>query len=197
MKSKKLKKQVEAHLPSKYGDYNMIIFAIDEEEEKPHFVLAHKDIDITQPVALRIHSECLTGDLLGSTRCDCGEQLEESMVIIEERNGVLIYLRQEGRGIGLINKLKAYNLQDKGLNTIDANIHLGFQADERHYEIALNMIKELGITAIDLITNNPEKINAIEQSDIILNKRIPLVIEPGTKNKGYLDVKKDKMGHLI
>jgi GTP cyclohydrolase II len=175
----------------------MIAFGENEQDEKPHFALIHKAIDKSKPVMVRIHSECLTGDLLGSARCDCGEQFHQSLKMINLKKGVLIYLRQEGRGIGLINKLKAYNLQDEGLNTIDANIHLGFEADERDYNLAIEILNQLEIESIDLITNNPEKIEAIDQSDIDLHSRIPLIIIPQADNQHYLEVKKEKMGHLF
>ena len=192
-----MKRIVDCHLPTKYGDFDMVIFGDTDDEIKPHFALVHKKVNFEKPVAVRIHSECLTGDLLGSARCDCGEQLEQSMKIINVYNGVLIYLRQEGRGIGLINKLKAYNLQDDGLNTIDANIHLGFEADERDYQLAIDMLLKLGVKTIDLITNNPEKIEAIDHSDLELHSRIPLIIPAKETNKDYLDVKKKQMGHLM
>ena len=192
-----MKKQVEAHIPTKYGDFDIVIYSEDPNEHMPTLVFRHRDIDLSKPVTVRIHSECVTGDIFGSKRCDCGAQLNESLKIINERKGVLIYLRQEGRGIGIINKMKAYNLQDNGLDTVDANIHLGFQPDERHYEYAVNILKYMGIDSIELITNNPEKIEAIEHSEIELVSRIPLIIPPESENKTYLDAKKDKMGHLM
>ena len=192
-----MKKQVEAHIPTKYGDFDIVIYSEDPNEHMPTLVFRHREIDLTKPVTVRIHSECVTGDIFGSKRCDCGAQLDESLKIINDRKGVLIYLRQEGRGIGIINKMKAYNLQDNGLDTVDANIHLGFQPDERHYEYAVNILKFMGIDSIELITNNPEKIEAIEHSEIELVSRIPLIIPPESENKTYLDAKKDKMGHLI
>jgi 3,4-dihydroxy 2-butanone 4-phosphate synthase/GTP cyclohydrolase II len=190
-------KQASANMPLASGNFRIIAYAENEMVENPHLVLIHEDVDPAKAVCLRIHSECLTGDLLGSKRCDCGEQLTESLKLISENKGILIYLRQEGRGIGLINKLKAYNLQDKGLNTIEANIHLGFEADERHYDIAIKILNDLRIYKINLITNNPEKIEAIESSNIELVDRIPIVIDAGKDNKEYLDVKKDLMGHFL
>ena len=197
MEKKEIKRQVEAHIPTKYGDFEIVIYADNSEDHMPHLILRHKEINIEEPVAVRIHSECLTGDIFGSKRCDCGTQLEESLKIIDERRGILIYLRQEGRGIGLINKMKAYNLQDQGLDTVDANLHLGFQADERHYKTAVEILNDLGIKTIDLITNNPLKIEAIENSEIVLRNRISLVIEPHSENKNYLEIKKDRLGHLM
>jgi 3,4-dihydroxy 2-butanone 4-phosphate synthase/GTP cyclohydrolase II len=192
-----VEKQVEAHIPTKYGDFDIIIYADSPDDHMPTLVFRHRDIDLSKPVTVRIHSECLTGDIFGSKRCDCGTQLNESLRIINEQRGILIYLRQEGRGIGIINKMKAYNLQDNGLDTVDANIHLGFQPDERHYELAVTILKSMGIDSINIITNNPEKIEAIEHSDIKLISRIPLIIPPESENKNYLEVKKDKMGHLM
>jgi GTP cyclohydrolase II len=192
-----LKRQVKAHLPSKWGDFDMVAYAQTEWDKMAHLAFVHRDADITGPVTVRIHSECLTGDLFGSSRCDCGDQFEEAMNIISKENGMLIYLRQEGRGIGLIPKLKAYNLQDQGLNTIDANVHLGFEPDQRDYDIAIFILKDLGIKSINLLTNNPDKLHAIDMSEITLNQRIPLIIHPKEENKAYMDTKKKKMGHLI
>lgn len=190
-------RQAESELPTIFGSYKIIAYSENISDQQPHIVLIHGNADFSSPVPVRIHSECLTGDIFGSTRCDCGEQLHQAMKIIEKKNGILIYLRQEGRGIGLINKLKAYHLQDNGLNTIDANLHLGFQADERDYALAVFILKDLGIKIIDLITNNPDKIEAVEHSSITLRSRIPIVITPQADNQSYLDVKRLQMGHLI
>lgn len=192
-----LARQVKAHLPTTWGDFDLYAYALNHEEMQPHLALVHKDMNPDSTVPVRIHSECLTGDLLGSLRCDCGEQFEASMRYISKHAGVLIYLRQEGRGIGLINKLDAYNLQDSGLNTIEANIHLGFEPDERDFNIATTILKDLGIRAIDLITNNPEKIAAIDNSEIILHQRIPIIIPSKHENENYLKVKAEEMGHLL
>lgn len=191
-----IKQEVRASLPTHWGDFDIYAFTDSEDSSISHLALVHKNIDLTMPVAVRIHSECLTGDLFGSARCDCGEQLEASMDIISRDNGVLIYLRQEGRGIGLVNKLKAYNLQDTGMDTIDANVHLGFEPDQRDYSIAVEMLLSLGVRKIRLITNNPDKINVIDKSSIELSERIPLIIAPGHHNEAYLVSKKLRMGHL-
>jgi len=175
----------------------MIIFSESENDIKPHFALCHISLDVTKPVAVRIHSECLTGDLLGSNRCDCGEQLNTSLKMINDKKGVLLYLRQEGRGIGLINKLKAYNIQDTGRNTMDANTDLGFEPDQRRYEVAIDMLNDLGVNQVDLITNNPTKIKAIVDSNITMVSRIPLIIPSTAENEEYLQVKKELMGHLL
>ena len=174
----------------------MQAFATDPSDQMPHLALIHEEMDPSQPVLTRIHSECLTGDLFGSKRCDCGEQLTRSMELISKSKGVLLYLRQEGRGIGLINKLKAYNLQDFGLNTIDANLHLGFEIDARQYDIAIMMLENLQISKIRLLTNNPEKISAFEHSTIEVVERVPLIMTPQKENLGYMETKQNEMGHL-
>ena len=148
-------------------------------------------------VNVRVHSECITGDVFGSTRCDCGEQLDASLKHINQHGGVLIYLRQEGRGIGLVNKLKAYNLQDEGFDTIVANHQLGFATDLRSYEAAITILKSFGIQRINLMTNNPEKLDAFENSGIHVESRIPIVISPVADNERYLQTKKDGMGHML
>lgn len=192
-----MERQVVAHLPTKYGDFDIMAYSDTENDYYPHFALVHREMDSKSIVAVRIHSECLTGDLLGSMRCDCGDQLAKSLEIAHSRKGIIIYLRQEGRGIGLINKLRAYNHQDTGMNTIDANLHLGLESDGRTYEIAVSILNDLGISSIDLITNNPEKIKAIESSNITLRARIPIIIEPNDGNRSYLNTKEKLMGHML
>ena len=192
-----MKIQAEALIPTPWGNFNMIAFAADESEWMPHLALVHEDCDITKPVLTRIHSECITGDLFGSRRCDCGEQLNKSLKMAAEQGGLVLYLRQEGRGIGIINKLKAYNLQDLGLNTVDANLHLGLEVDARHYDIAVEMLAALGVDRIHLLTNNPEKVEALEDSSIEVVSRVPLIIEPQKENFNYLKTKQDEMGHFF
>ncbi len=192
-----MKQQAEALIPTPHGDFRMIAFAERPDDPMPHLALVHKDFKPDKPTWVRIHSECMTGDLFGSGRCDCGEQLEKALELTALHAGIVLYLRQEGRGIGLINKLKAYQLQDQGLNTIDANVHLGFEPDERHYDVALTMLKSLGVRAIHLLTNNPEKIAALDESSIQVLSRVPLIIKPGKRNKEYLEVKQRLMGHLL
>jgi GTP cyclohydrolase II len=142
-----------------------------------------------------VHSECLTGDTLGSLKCDCGEQLEASLKLIAKEGGLVIYHRQEGRNIGLFNKVNAYALQDKGLDTIEANHQLGFSADERTYDIVVTILKHFGIKKLRLLTNNPKKLEVLEGFEIV--QRVPLIIEPNDKNRNYLKVKKEQMGHLL
>lgn len=187
----------QAKLPSKYGDFDLIALADSTEDQMPHLVLKHEQIDLSKPVTMRIHSECITGDLFGSLRCDCGEQLDQSMKIIAEEKGLLIYLRQEGRGIGILNKLKAYNLQDEGMDTIKANTHLGLEADGRAYDIAINILNALQVKEVKLLTNNPEKIKAFDESQIKVIERIPISIPANDTNSKYLKTKKDQMGHFL
>ncbi|MEO1954745.1 MAG: GTP cyclohydrolase II [Campylobacterales bacterium] len=180
----------EANLPSKFGNFKIKSF---KEGEKEHLVIYAKDLaDIP---TVRVHSECLTGDALGSLKCDCGEQLEYALKLASEQNGMVIYLRQEGRDIGLLNKVNAYALQDKGLNTVEANHQLGFKADERTYDIVTFILKYFNIKKINLLTNNPKKVESL--ADIEIVKRIPIIMKSNKHNEGYLKVKKDEMGHLL
>lgn len=192
-----MKRQAMVEIPTKWGSFNMIAYSVEEHDKMPHLAMVHKDFDESKPVYVRIHSECLTGDLFGSFRCECGEQLDGALQIAAEEGGMVIYLRQEGRGIGLINKLKAYRLQDTGLNTADANTHLGLEIDSRQYDIAIKILEDLNVKAVHLITNNPLKIDAISNSDIQLISRVPLLIAPKQENRSYLKTKKDLMGHLL
>jgi GTP cyclohydrolase II len=192
-----IKRQAEAFIPTTYGGFSMIAYASDEAERMPHLALVAEGFDPDGVVPVRIHSECITGDIFGSLRCDCGEQLDAALAYASRHGGVVVYLRQEGRGIGLINKLKAYNLQDAGLNTADANTHLGFEVDARQYECAIDILLDLGIQQAALMTNNPEKVDALRQSPIKMANRIPLVVNPGAHNREYLRVKQTLMGHLL
>lgn len=192
-----MKKQVSAHIPTTWGEFHVTAYADEADEAMPHLAVVHPEMDPSQTPLVRVHSECLTGDLLASSRCDCGEQLHKALHLIQHHKGVLLYLRQEGRGIGLINKLHAYNLQDKGANTVDANHQLGFEADERTYGIASFILKELGIQKIRLLTNNPSKIASLKSSGIEVVQRVPIKIEPSENNESYLQTKKDLLGHLL
>lgn len=192
-----LKCQAEALIPTPWGNFRMLAFAENEEEWMPHLALVHEDYVEGSPTLIRLHSECITGDLFGSKRCDCGEQLHFALQQIAAQKGILLYLRQEGRGIGIINKLKAYQLQDQGLNTIDANIHLGLEVDARQYDIGIAMLKHLGVERVHLLTNNPEKVSALDQSIIEVISRQPIIIPPSDENADYLKTKQQDMGHLF
>jgi len=168
-----------------------------EGDLHPHLALISDTKSKERAPLVRIHSECMTGDVFGSTRCDCGAQLDQALVRIGKEGGCLIYLRQEGRGIGLVEKLKAYNLQDDGLDTIQANEALGHPADARTFEAAAGILKALNLTEVRLLTNNPEKVNELEANDITVVKREPLVIAPLAENAAYLEVKKTLMGHWL
>lgn len=191
------KRQAETTIPTHFGTFTMIGYAQRADHPMPHLAMVSEKTDFTRPVPVRIHSECMTGDVFGSLRCDCGEQLEESMRFIGAHGGVVIYLRQEGRGIGLINKMKAYNLQDEGMNTAEANLHLGYEIDARDYGLAVDILKDLHIDTILLMTNNPEKIKSLTEAGIIIEKRLPLEIKPQRQNYDYLQTKQDLMGHMI
>ena len=195
--SKPIIRQAEALIPTPWGNYNLLAYASHPDEWMPHLALVHENIDFNQPVLIRIHSECITGDLFSSKRCDCGEQLLSAMDKISDEHGILIYLRQEGRGIGIINKLKAYQLQDLGLDTVEANLHLGLSIDARDFTIALALLSDIGVKKVRLLTNNPDKIEIFSESAIELVERVPLVVVPQEENKDYLRVKKERMGHIL
>lgn len=182
------------NLPTDHGKFKAISF-YDKVEKKEHLALIKGKID-GENILTRIHSECLTGDVFSSNRCDCGNQLHKAMEMIDEKGeGIILYLRQEGRGIGLFNKIKAYHLQEEGYDTVDANIKLGFAPDLRNYKIACLMLKELGVKSIDLLTNNPDKIEQVEKYDIKVNKRVPIEIHSNHIDRIYLKTKADRMGH--
>lgn len=191
-----MKKLVEARLPLDAGGYQVAAFGT-EGDLHPHLALISDTKSKERAPLVRIHSECMTGDVFGSTRCDCGAQLDQALVRIGKEGGCLIYLRQEGRGIGLVEKLKAYNLQDDGLDTIQANEALGHPADARTFEAAAAILKALNLAEVRLLTNNPEKVNELEANDITVVKREPLVIAPLAENAAYLEVKKTLMGHWL
>lgn len=185
----------QTKLPTSFTEFEMIAFE-SEFESFPHIALVAKGTDLSKTVNLRVHSECMTGDVFGSLRCDCGEQLESSMDYLGANGGVLLYLRQEGRGIGLINKMKAYNLQDEGLDTFEANRQLGHQDDERDFKPAYEMLVSLGVSSVNLITNNPDKMSSLKEAGIAVIDRIALQIAPKKENLDYLTAKVNK-GHLI
>ena len=187
----------EAFLPTKYGDFRIQVYH-EEETGLDHVALVLGSMTGPDAVLVRIHSECLTGDVFGSTRCDCGPQLEAALeAIVAKGWGVLLYLRQEGRGIGLHAKIQAYHLQDEGADTMDANLMLGLPADGRNYAVAVNMLTALGVSSVNLLTNNPEKVSQLKDLGIRVDGRTPLVAGVSEQNRTYLTTKVERMGHLI
>jgi 3,4-dihydroxy 2-butanone 4-phosphate synthase/GTP cyclohydrolase II len=187
----------QAKLPTRYGDFEIFGFENDQDGERIVAVVKGP-LDQAHPPLVRIHSQCLTGDIFRSLRCDCGDQLERSLErIAASPSGVLVYQMQEGRGIGLMNKLHAYQLQDQGVDTVEANAELGFEADLRSYRFCAEVLKSLGVTRIQLMSNNPEKIRGLEEEGLKVVKRIPLVVEPSPISEKYLRTKKEKLGHLL
>ena len=188
----------EAKLPSRYGgDWKVVAFENDVDK-LDHIALVKGDLSGDQPVLVRVHSECLTGDVMGSLRCDCGDQLHKAMEAIDkEGRGVILYMRQEGRGIGLINKLKAYELQDQGMDTVEANHHLGFKADMRDYGVGAQILLALGIKNMRLLTNNPRKLVGLQGYGIQIVDRVPIESSPTCSNRDYLTTKREKLGHLL
>jgi 3,4-dihydroxy 2-butanone 4-phosphate synthase / GTP cyclohydrolase II len=186
----------ESHLPTKFGEFKVIAFKTHDSLH--HIALVMGDVKEKEDVLVRVHSECLTGDVFHSLKCDCGEQLETALeTISKEGVGVLLYLRQEGRGIGLLNKIKAYHLQEEGMDTVEANEKLGFKADHRDYTIGAAIFKKLGLSSIRLMTNNPKKVEGLKEFGITITQRVPLVIKSNIHNQKYLKTKKDKLGHMM
>ncbi len=191
------KRMVSARIPTAAGEFTLCLYT-NNVDTKEHLALVMGQVEGQSDVPVRIHSECFTGDVLGSRRCDCGEQLHRAMSIISDAGrGVLIYLRQEGRGIGLLEKLRAYNLQDEGYDTVDANLILGHQADERDYTMAACILKDLQVQSVLLLTNNLSKLQALENLGIPVSARVPLQVSVNTDNVGYLQTKARRMNHLL
>ena len=187
----------EARLPTKYGDFQIVSYR-DEISGDEHVALVKGSPEDSEDVLVRVHSECLTGDVFGSLRCDCGQQLHKALRMIEEEEeGVLLYMRQEGRGIGLGNKVCAYKLQDQGMDTVEANRHLGFDDDLREYGIGAQILSDLGLSNIRLLTNNPRKVVGLEGYGLHLAETVPIEVEPNEHNRGYLKTKKEKLGHRL
>src|SRR5512146_3115124 len=197
MKKHTVHREVAARIPTRYGTFQLMLFT-NSYDGKEHMALVMGDVQGRDNVTVRVHSECFTGDVLGSLRCDCGEQLDRAMEMIAKAGqGVILYLRQEGRGIGLLDKLRAYNLQDEGLDTVEANLRLGHQPDERDYTVAALMLKDLGIRSVTLITNNPRKINELRGLGIAVRQRLAIEVPPHPENLRYLRTKAKRMDHLL
>ena len=185
----------KAALPTKFGNFE--IHGFTDSENREHIAITKGQFPSKETPLIRIHSECFTGDILGSLKCDCGDQLQKALSLIENEGcGILIYLRQEGRGIGLLNKIKAYKLQEQGLDTLDANLHLGLPADTRNYDTAAEILKHFGVSQIKLITNNPDKIAQLENQGIQIVERIDISTEKNSHNKKYIETKNERFGHF-
>lgn len=198
MKTERLVQRIAApHLPTRFGEFRLLAYRSDVTHEE-HIALVHGEIREDEPVLVRVHSQCLTGDVFGSSRCDCGEQLDLAMEkIVEAGKGVFLYLLQEGRGIGLLNKLKAYELQDEGHDTVSANEKLGFPPDIRNYGVGCQILRDIGVRKMRLMTNNPSKYVAIGGYGLEIVERVPLEVHPTDRSRKYLEAKKNKMGHLL
>jgi 3,4-dihydroxy 2-butanone 4-phosphate synthase/GTP cyclohydrolase II len=193
-----IRRSATAMVPTKYGGTFKIIVYENDVDNVLHVALVKGEINPEDEILVRVHSECLTGDVFGSLRCDCGDQLHRAMEMINEAGkGVIVYMHQEGRGIGLINKIKAYNLQDQGMDTVEANISLGFKEDLRDYGIGAQILADLGVKKMRLMTNNPKKIIGLSGYGLTVTERAPIEIKPNNNNLKYLQTKKDKMGHIL
>ena len=192
-----MKREVSAPIPTEYGPFELSLYT-DDRDDKEHLAFVRGEVADRSDVLVRVHSECFTGDVMGSRRCDCGPQLEQSIErIAAEGLGVLIYLRQEGRGIGLKDKLHAYNLQDRGFDTVEANWILGHQADERDYGVAAGMLRDLGVRSVQLLTNNPDKVRSLADSGIEVSAQLPLVTQVTVENAEYLHAKAARLNHTL
>ena len=189
--------QAQSNIPTDFGMFTVYAFSEHEEDWNPHLVWVAENTDFSKTVNVRFHSECITGEIFHSKKCECGQQLDAAMKYMSENGGMIIYLRQEGRNIGIINKLRAYALQEKGFDTVEANLKLGLPADGRNFDVAVEMLKLLNVKEINLLTNNPDKLKSLKNSGIILHHRVPLEIESNDVNESYLSKKKDYFGHLL
>lgn len=192
-----VEKQIQIKLPTEYGDFELVHFS-QNTDGKEHLALIKGEWKEDEPVLVRVHSSCMTGDIFGSCRCDCGPQLQTAMKMVEEAGkGVILYMNQEGRGIGLLNKLKAYKLQEEGYDTLEANLKLGFKGDQRDYGIGAQILRKLGVSKMKLMSNNPKKRTGLIGYGLEIVENVPLEIEANAHNKGYLETKRDKMGHTL
>ncbi len=188
----------EADVPTEYGSFRVVVYRDIDDPNVEHCAIVRGEVKGARELLIRVHSECFTGEVLHSLKGDCREQLNEALSMIAAKDrGAVLYLRQEGRGIGLGNKIRAYALQQQGADTVDANLRLGFAADARQYYVASAMLRDLGVESVALLTNNPEKVEALRKDGVIAARRVPMEIEPNQHNRGYLDTKRERMGHLI
>ena len=193
-----IRRVARAGLPTSHGGFEMFVYEAEDGKEHVALTTGFEPGTVDEPILVRLHSECLTGDVFGSRRCDCGEQLEESMRLLREQGrGVLLYMRQEGRGVGLANKISAYALQEEGLDTVQANLALGLPEDARDYRVAAEMLLDLGVRRAAVLTNNPAKIEGLRRHGIEVVERLPVQVEPNPFNLGYLRTKQEKLGHLF
>ena len=192
-----LKIQAEAHVPTELGNFRIVAFSDRDDDWMPHMAIIANNTDFSKAVNVRFHSECITGEVFQSLKCEWGPQLDAALSYIDTNGGVVVYLRQEGRNIGIINKLKAYALQEKGFDTVEANLKLGLPADGRKFDVAIEILNILGIKEVNLMTNNPEKLKYVEESNVKLNSRIPLQIKANENSSSYLKTKKEFFGHLL
>jgi GTP cyclohydrolase II len=188
----------EADVPTEYGTFRIVVYRDSSDPNVEHCAIVKGDVHGTADLLIRVHSECFTGEALHSLKCDCREQLEQALQIISEKGkGAVLYLRQEGRGIGLGNKIRAYALQQQGVDTVDANLRLGFAADARKYHVATAMLADLGVVSVKVLTNNPAKMDALRADGVVVSGRVGMDVIPNQHNRSYLDTKRQRMGHLI
>jgi len=187
----------EARVPTEYGDFRVLVYR-ERDTDEEHCAFVKGDVRDAEDLLVRVHSECFTGEVLHSLKCDCREQLDKALhAVADAGRGAVVYLKQEGRGIGLGNKIAAYALQEQGVDTVDANLRLGFEADARRYHVATGILDDLGVKSVALLTNNPQKVSALRKDGVTVSRRVPMEIEPNRHNRGYLDTKRERMGHLI
>jgi GTP cyclohydrolase II len=188
----------EADVPTEYGSFRIVVYRDSSDPNVEHCAIVKGDVRGAADLLIRVHSECFTGEALHSLKCDCREQLDQALQIISEKGkGAVLYLRQEGRGIGLGNKIRAYALQQQGVDTVDANLRLGFAADARKYHVASAMLADLGVISVKVLTNNPAKVEALRADGVVVSGRVGMDVIPNQHNRGYLDTKRQRMGHLI
>jgi len=188
----------EADVPTEYGVFRIVVYRDVRDPNVEHCAIVHGDVRGANDLLIRVHSECFTGEVLHSLKCDCREQLDQALRFIAAKDrGAVLYLRQEGRGIGLGNKIRAYALQQEGVDTVDANLQLGFAADARQYDVATEMLSDLGVASVAVLTNNPAKVDALRADGVSVTRRVPMTIVPNAHNREYLDTKRARMGHIF